>query len=117
MINRVCRWILHLTTTDIALLVVICGQFAWIFVGQKTRLDPYPFPFLLTVSNIVQLIAIFVIANAQKTRHDTHDERLDAHFEMVDAHHTAVRDHLDTQGRHLIAIRNNLKQDKAEDQG
>jgi len=40
-------------------------QFVWIGIGLVTNWDTYPFVFLLTCSNVIQLILIFVIAVAQ----------------------------------------------------
>ncbi len=50
----------------------IIVQLGWIGLGAATHWDPYPFVFLLTCSNVLQLILIFVIAVAQKqqTQHD-----------------------------------------------
>jgi len=41
-------------------------QLVWLVVGQITRSDPYPFVFLLTVSNVIQLTLLFVISVAQR---------------------------------------------------
>jgi uncharacterized membrane protein len=70
--ERLCRRIADLTGAPTALLLAIVMQLAWISVGAVTRWDPFPFVFLLTCSNVLQLILIFVIAVAQKqqTQHD-----------------------------------------------
>ena len=48
-------------------------SFVWIGIGLATNWDPYPFVFLLTCSNVIQLILIFVIAVAQRQL-SLHDE-------------------------------------------
>ncbi|MBV8689525.1 MAG: DUF1003 domain-containing protein [Candidatus Eremiobacteraeota bacterium] len=72
-IEKVCKRIADLTGAPLALLLAILVQFGWVAVGMITRWDPYPFLFLLTCSNILQLILIFVIAVAQK-QSSQHDE-------------------------------------------
>jgi uncharacterized membrane protein len=64
--ERVCKKISDATGAPIALLLAIIIQFIWIIVGTLTHWDVYPFAFLLTCSNILQLILIFVIAVAQR---------------------------------------------------
>ena len=70
--ERVCRTIADYTGAPLALLLAIVVQIGWLVVGSLTHWDPYPFVFLLTCSNVLQLILIFVIAVAQKqqTMHD-----------------------------------------------
>ncbi|WP_158742687.1 DUF1003 domain-containing protein [Acidisphaera sp. L21] len=70
--ERLCRAIAEWTGAPVALMLAIIVQLVWITVGIWTRLDPFPFVFLLTVSNVIQLILIFVIAVAQRqqSRHD-----------------------------------------------
>lgn len=71
--ERACRRIATWTGAPIALLLAIVLQGIWIAVGLITRWDPYPFVFLLTCSNVIQLILIFVIAVAQRQL-SLHDE-------------------------------------------
>ena len=70
--ERLCRRIADWTGAPIALIGAIVLQLAWIVFGMITRLDPFPFVFLLTVSNVIQLVLIFVIAVAQRqqSKHD-----------------------------------------------
>jgi len=51
---------------------------AWVTIGQTTGKDAYPFPFLLTCSNILQLILIFVLAVGQR-QSAAHAERRAEH--------------------------------------
>ena len=70
--ERFCRRVADLTGAPAALLLAIVVQIGWLVVGTLTRWDPFPFVFLLTCSNVIQLILIFVIAVAQRqqTQHD-----------------------------------------------
>src|SRR5476649_1635822 len=53
--ERICRKIAAWTGAPIALVGAIAVQFTWIAVGLLTNWDPYPFMFLLTCSNVLQL--------------------------------------------------------------
>jgi uncharacterized membrane protein len=70
--ERFCRKVADATGAPAALMAAIVVQIAWLIVGTVTRWDPFPFVFLLTCSNVLQLILIFVIAVAQRqqTQHD-----------------------------------------------
>lgn len=70
--EKICRRIADATGAPVALLLAIIVQLAWISLGAATHWDPFPFVFLLTCSNVLQLVLIFVIAVAQKqqTQHD-----------------------------------------------
>jgi uncharacterized membrane protein len=64
-------------------MLAIVLQTAWLIVGSITRWDPFPFVFLLTCSNVIQLILIFVIAVAQRQQ-TMHDEmRAEADHEAI----------------------------------
>lgn len=65
-VERFCKRIADSTGAPIALAVVIVAQFVWIIVGQATGRDPFPFIFLLTISNVIQLTLLFVISVAQR---------------------------------------------------
>lgn len=82
-IERLCRQIAEWTGAPIALLGAIVLQTIWIVAGVWTRIDPFPFVFLLTVSNVIQLILIFVIAVAQRQQ-SLHDQlRAEADHEAL----------------------------------
>lgn len=70
--EKFCRRVADLTGAPTALMLAILVQIIWLLVGTVTKWDPFPFVFLLTCSNVIQLILIFVIAVAQKqqTQHD-----------------------------------------------
>jgi uncharacterized membrane protein len=81
--ERFCRRIADATGAPTALLLAIVVQTAWLLVGTITHWDPFPFVFLLTCSNVIQLILIFVIAVAQRQQ-TMHDElRAEADHEAI----------------------------------
>ena len=61
-VEKVCKQIADTTGAPIALFLAIAIQAVWIVVGIATKFDPFPFTFLLTVSNVIQLILIFILA-------------------------------------------------------
>ncbi|GAC1396029.1 MAG: hypothetical protein NVSMB59_14710 [Vulcanimicrobiaceae bacterium] len=77
-VERLCKRISISTGSPIALGLAIGVQCVWIPVGIVTKLDPYPFAFLLTCSNVIQLVLIFVLAVGQR-QISTHAERRAEH--------------------------------------
>ncbi|HEY4439933.1 MAG TPA: DUF1003 domain-containing protein [Candidatus Elarobacter sp.] len=61
-IERVCKRIADGTGAPLALFLAIGIQVVWIGAGVVTKFDPFPFTFLLTVSNVLQLVLIFILA-------------------------------------------------------
>jgi uncharacterized membrane protein len=95
-IEKICKEIADLTGAPLALALAIFIQFSWVFVGQITHWDPYPFSFLLTVSNILQLILIFVIAVAQKQSSQHAELRAEADHDHISRllHHQEVQEEI-----------------------
>ena len=71
--EKLCQRIAAGTGAPMTLVAVIIFQLVWIVVGQMTKMDPFPFVFMLTVSNVIQLVLIVVVAVAgrQQSLHDT----------------------------------------------
>ena len=65
-VERMCKRIADWTGAPLALGLAVAVQAIWIPVGLITKLDPYPFAFLLTCSNVLQLILIFILAVGQR---------------------------------------------------
>jgi uncharacterized membrane protein len=65
-VERVCKRIADSTGAPLALALAIAFQAIWIVVGMATKWDPFPFTFLLTISNVLQLILIFILAVGQR---------------------------------------------------
>jgi uncharacterized membrane protein len=94
--ERFCRKVADATGAPIALLLAIVVQFVWLAIGSITHWDPFPFVFLLTCSNVIQLILIFVIAVAQKQQ-TMHDEmRAEADHDSISRllYHQQVQEEL-----------------------
>lgn len=98
--EKICRRIADATGAPIALLLAVLVQFGWVAVGTLSHWDPYPFMFLLTCSNILQLILIFVISVAQK------QQTLHAELRAESDHDTVSRllYHQDVQDRILLRL-------------
>lgn len=65
-IERTCKQVADKTGSPWALILAALLQVIWIAVGILTHWDPFPFVFLLTCSNVIQLILIFVLAVGQR---------------------------------------------------
>ena len=104
-VEKVCQRISQLTGSPVALALAIAVQAVWIPVGILTRMDPYPFAFLLTCSNILQLILIFVLAVGQR--------QASGHAELRAEHdHAAISRllyHQELQEQVLIALARKLE--------
>ena len=61
-VEKVCKQIADSTGAPMALFLAVIVQVIWIVVGLITKFDPFPFTFLLTCSNVLQLILIFILA-------------------------------------------------------
>ncbi len=98
--ETICKRVSDWTGAPLALGLAIAIQAIWIPVGIFTKLDPYPFAFLLTCSNVLQLILIFVLAVGQK--------QSAAHAELRAEHdHDAISRllyHQEVQEEVLIAL-------------
>ncbi len=99
-VERFCKRIADSTGSPLALGLAIGAQAVWIPVGILTKLDPYPFAFLLTCSNVIQLILIFVLAVGQR--------QIGAHAELRAEHdHDSISRllyHQEVQERILLAV-------------
>jgi uncharacterized membrane protein len=95
-IEKACKGIADATGAPLALFLAIIFQVIWIVVGTLTHLDAYPFVFLLTVSNVIQLILIFIIAVAQKQSSQHAELRAEADHEHISRllHHQEVQEEL-----------------------
>ena len=95
-IEHACKRIADATGAPLALFLAIVFQVVWVIVGTVTARDPYPFVFLLTVSNIIQLILIFIIAVAEKQSSQHAELRAEADHENISRllHHQEVQEEL-----------------------
>ncbi len=99
-VERFCKRVADSTGAPLALGLAIVVQAIWIPVGIYTKLDPFPFAFLLTCSNVLQLILIFILAVGQR--------QSSAHAELRAEHdHDAISRllyHQEVQERILLQI-------------
>ena len=75
-IERICKKIADGTGAPLALGLAIAVQAVWIPVGLFTKLDPYPFAFLLTCSNVLQPILIFILEVGRRQSAGHAEQRL-----------------------------------------
>ena len=109
-IEKTCKRIADATGAPIALILAIILQFFWIGVGVATKFDPFPFVFLLTCSNVLQLILIFVIAVAQR-QSSQHDEvRAECDHDAI----SRLLYHQEAQEKLLLLLGEKLGVDTAE---
>ncbi len=91
-------WVVYFTTLFVL---------AWIALasfGPLHARDPYPFPFLLFIGNVVQLLLVFVILVGQQVLGRTADKRsLQTYEDAEEIFHEVVQlhDHLEEQDRIL----------------
>jgi uncharacterized membrane protein len=106
-VERFCKKVADSTGAPIALGLAILIQFTWIIVGLVTKFDPFPFTFLLTASNVLQLILIFILAVGQR--------QSSAHAELRAEHdHDSISRllyHQELQERILIQIASKIEVD------
>jgi len=95
-IEHFCKKVADSTGAPIALAAVIVVQLVWLVVGQITHSDPYPFVFLLTVSNVIQLTLLFVISVAQRQSGEHAETRAELDHEWIGLllHHNEAQEEL-----------------------
>lgn len=94
-IEKICAWVCDKIGSPQVLVGAVFFQVLWVVVGEITKLDPYPFPFLLTISNIVQLVLLFAVACGQREslkrseRRAEQDHKMIKHLEKILENQTA----------------------------
>lgn len=108
--ERLCKKVADATGAPAALGLAIALQAIWIIVGVMTKWDPFPFVFLLTCSNVLQLILIFVLAVGQR--------QSSAHAELRAEHdHDSISRllyHQEVQEQLLLEIASRVQADVAQ---
>jgi uncharacterized membrane protein len=90
--------------TVYATLVIVGGWMALATWGPLRLVDPYPFPFMLLLGNVVQLLLCFVIMVGQRVLGHAADRRAHQTYESAEAIFqsvTRLREHLDRHDRVL----------------
>jgi uncharacterized membrane protein len=91
-------WVVYFTTTFVLAWVALA---TW---GPLHRADPYPFPFLLFLGNVVQLLLVFVILVGQQVLGRAADKRALRTYQDAEAifgEVTQLHNHLEKQDRAL----------------
>ena len=108
-VEKICKQIADSTGAPIALFLAVIVQIVWIVAGMITKFDPFPFTFLLTMSNVLQLILIFILAVGQR--------QSSAHAELRAEHdHDSISRliyHQELQERILLEIATKIEIDVA----
>ena len=109
-IERTCKRIADWTGAPLALGLAVIGQGVWIVVGVMTKVDPFPFAFLLTCSNVLQLILIFILAVGQRQSASHAERRAEHDHDSISRllHHQEVQEAL------LLAIATKIDANVAE---
>lgn len=109
-VERFCKKVADSTGAPIALAAVIIVQLVWLVVGQITHSDPYPFVFLLTVSNVIQLTLLFVISVAQRQSSEHAETRAELDHEWIGL----LLQHNEAQEELLLRIAAGVKVDTSD---
>jgi uncharacterized membrane protein len=99
-LERICKGIADWTGAPFALIGAVLVQFVWIVVGSLTHWDPFPFAFLLTASNVIQLILIFILAVGQRQSSEHAELRAESDHEAI----SRLLYHQEVQEQILLAL-------------
>jgi uncharacterized membrane protein len=105
--EKLCKRIADSTGAPLALGLAILIQLIWIIVGIATKWDPFPFSFLLTVSNVLQLILIFILAVGQRQSSSHAELRAEHDHDSI----SRLLYHQELQERILIEIAGKIECD------
>jgi uncharacterized membrane protein len=104
--GRLAAWITNRVGSMWTVYLCAAGTAAWMVLGSRRLygFDPYPYPFLLFVGNLMQLLLIFVILLGQQIIGRSADRRalqtyLDAEAILRDC--AEIQNHLIAQDEHL----------------
>jgi len=109
--GRLAAWITRRIGSMGTVYCFVAATAAWMILGSKDALgfDPYPYPFMLFLGNVVQLLLIFVILLGQQVLGHSGDRRATQTFEDAEAilHDCEqIQNHLIAQDDHLATCVN-----------
>lgn len=107
-VEEVCAKICDITGSPTALGIIVMVQLLWVAIGQVTHLDPYPFAFMLTVSNVIQLILIFVLAVGQRQSAKAAEIRVESDHASI-SHLLEHQDRQEEMLTRLLAIHSGVQ--------
>jgi len=99
-LEKICAWVCDEIGSPMALAAIVVIQLVWIIIGQLSKLDPYPYVFLLTVSNVIQLILIFILAVGQRQSVQRSESRSQTDHDSI----SRIMHHQDLQEKMLLQI-------------
>jgi uncharacterized membrane protein len=99
-VEKACKTIADWTGAPLALFLAVLIQAIWIPIGIVTKLDPYPFAFLLTCSNVIQLILIFILAVGQRQSSEHAERRAEHDHDSI----SRLLYHQEVQEQMLLAL-------------
>jgi uncharacterized membrane protein len=108
--EKLCKRIADSTGAPIALGLAVLIQVVWIAIGIATKWDPFPFAFLLTVSNVLQLILIFILAVGQRQSSSHAELRAEHDHDSI----SRLLYHQELQERILIEIAGKIECDVSD---
>jgi uncharacterized membrane protein len=73
--GRLAAWITNRAGTMAAFYAAFVFQIIWMIAGEAGGFDPYPYPFLLFLSSLIQLLLMFIIMVGQQVIGRTADKR------------------------------------------
>ncbi|MEJ2869326.1 DUF1003 domain-containing protein [Actinomycetospora sp. OC33-EN08] len=104
--DRVAAWLTRRLSSMLTVYLTVGLSVVWMVLGARGVLgfDPYPYPVLLFVGNVVQLLLIFVILVGQRTLSAAGERRSqqtydDAQAILGECHR--LQEHIDAQARML----------------
>lgn len=107
--DRLAAWITRRIGSMWTVYVCLAVTAIWMLLGSRQLLgfDPYPYPFLLFLGNVAQLLLIFIILLGQQVLGRTADRRSqhtyeDAEAILVDCEQ--IQNHLLAQDTHLAGV-------------
>ncbi|MBS2537983.1 DUF1003 domain-containing protein [Catenulispora sp. NF23] len=106
--GRLAAWITRRLGSMWTVYACVAVTAVWMLLGSRALFgfDPYPYPFMLFLGNVAQLLLVFVILLGQQILGRTGDRRAVQTFEDAEAilHDCAqIQNHLIAQDRHLAA--------------
>lgn len=101
-VEKMCAWVCDAIGSAAALGIIVIIQVLWVCIGQSTKLDPYPYVFMLTVSNVIQLILIFILAVGQRQSVERAAIRTQTDHDAI----SRIMHHQDLQEKMLLQILN-----------
>lgn len=117
--GRLAAWFTHRIGSMWTVYLCAAGTAVWMVLGSRALygFDPYPYPFLLFLGNLAQLLLIFVILLGQQVLGRSADRRalqtyLDAEAILKDCEE--IQNHLIAQDLHLGSCIDLPEQDRRE---